>query len=478
MPIQNSEFRIQKLQAELHSWRCGTAFVALVLAVVFAVPAGAQVSVVAAAKGKEREAVRQLLLQKPADVNGAEGDGTTALHWASHHDDVEMAGLLLRAGAKVNASNDLGATPLWIASLNGSTAMVRRLLRAGADPNAALLLGETPLMVASRVGSADIVAQLIEAGAKVNPRGARGQTALMWAAAQRHPDVVQVLLAHGADIAARTDTWSQVEAVSPHGRLEYNRSIPYGQDTALMFAARSGDLESARLLLAAGAKVDDTDAWGVSATALAAHGGFTELVEFLLDKGADPNAAGAGFAPLHAAIMRRDERMVMVLLEHGADPQMPLKNWTPTRRTSRDYNFEPELVGATPYWLASRFTQPRVMRLLAARGADPKFVHKSHRIVDGRGGKAYDDRYESITTLMAAVGMGGGGAPWVAPDRAAREALIIEAVKMALDAGVDVNAENTDGRRALDVAKTQKLETVAAYLIEHGAKPGVQPEKK
>ena len=118
------------------------------------------------------------------------------------------------------------------------------------------------------------------------------------------------------------------------------------------------------------------------------------------------------------------------------------------------------------------------MRLLADRGADPRFVHKSHRIVDGRGGKAYDDRYESITTLMAAVGMGGGGAPWVAPDRAAREGLILEAVKMTLDAGVDVNTENTDGRRALDQARAQKLEKVAAFLVERGAKPGVKEEKK
>ena len=155
-----------------------------------------------------------------------------------------------------------------------------------------------------------------------------------------------------------------------------------------------------------------------------------------------------------------------------------MKNWTPTRRTSRDLNFEPELVGATPLWLAARFTQPNVMRLLMQKGADLKFVHKSHRIVDGRGGKAYDDRYESITTLMAAVGMGGGGAPWVAPDRATREAQIIEAVTMALAAGVDVNAENNDGRRALDAAKTAKFEKVVAFLEERGAKPGVKEEKK
>ena len=469
----------QKSQVRSHKGLCNrdpfrTAFVALLLAV--AVPAGAQVSALAAAKANDREGVRRMLQQRPADALGAEADGATALHWASYHDDVEMAGLLLRAAAKVNAANDLGATPLWIASQNGSAAMVRRLLRAGANPNAALLLGETPLMVASRSGSADVAAQLLEAGAKVNAHAARGQTALMWAAAQGHPGVVKVLLAHGADIAARSDAWSQVEAVSPHGHLEYNRTIPYGRDTALMFAARSGDLESARLLVAAGANVNDTDAWGLSATALAATGGFAEMVEFFLDKGANPNACEAGYAALHAAIMRRDEQMVVALLNHGADPQLRVKDWTPTRRQSRDYNFEPELVGATPYWLAARFTQPQVMRLLAARGADPKFVHKSERIIDGRGGKAYERRYESITTLMAAAGMGGGIA-WFTPGRAEREAQMIEGVKIALEAGVDVNAENTDGRRALDQARAQKFEKLAAFLEERGAKPGVKDDK-
>jgi len=451
--------------------------VAMLLAAVFAVPAAAQVSALAAAKDQDMEGVRRALQLKAPDVNAAEADGTTALHWASYHDNGEMAGLLLRAGAKANAANDLGATPLWIASLNGSPTMVRRLLRAGANPNAALQLGETPLMVASRVGNAEVVGQLLEAGASVNARAARGQTALMWAAAQRHPGVVQLLISRGADIHARSEAWSQVEAVSPHGHLDYNRTIPYGRDTALMFAARSGDLASAKLLVSAGANVNDTDAWGVSALALAAFGGFTEFAEYLLDRGANPNADAAGFAALHVAVMRRDERLVGKLLAHGADPKLPLKAWTPTRRQSRDNNFEPELVGATPFWLAARFAQPRVMRLLAAHGADPKFVHKSHRIVDGRGGKAYDNRYESITTLMAAVGMGGGGAPWVAPDRGTREAAILEAVKLALEQGVDVNAENTDGRRALDAAKSQKLETVVAYLVERGAKPGVEEKK-
>jgi ankyrin repeat protein len=268
-----------------------------------------------------------------------------------------------------------------------------------------------------------------------------------------------------------------VEAVSPHGHPGYNRAIPYGNNTPLMFAARSGDLESARLLVAAGANVNDVDAWGVSVMVLAAHSGFVDLVEFLLEKGADPNASGAGFAAIHEAIMRRDERLVRTLLARGANPNLPLKDWTPTRRQASDFHFEPELVGATPFWLAARFTQPSVMKLLVERGADPLVVHRSDRVVDGRGGKAYEHQYQATTALMAAVGMGGGGNAWVPVERAQREALALETVTAAIGYGIDVNAANVDGRTALDAAKALKFERVATYLIEHGAKPGVTDKK-
>jgi uncharacterized protein len=447
------------------------------LLAVLAMGAAANLPLIDAARNADRETVRQLV-QGKVDVNAAEADGTTALHWASYRDDGESADLLIKAGANVNAANDLGATPLWTASLNGSAAMVRRLLEAGANPNAALLLGETPLMVAARSGNAEVVEQLLTRGSNVNARAARGQTALMWAVAQKHSEVVKALLARGADVHARSESWSQIEAVSPHGVPEYNREIPYGRNTALMFAARAGDLESAKLLVAAGANVNDQDAWGISVVTLAAHSGFVNLVDFLLDRGADPNRSDAGFAPLHEAIMRRDEPLVRTLLAHGADPHARLQAWTPTRRQSSDLHFEPELVGANPYWLAARFWQPNVMRLLVELGADPLFVHRSDRVVDGKEGRAYEHKYDATNALMAALGMGGGGNAWVPPDRSQREALALETVKLAVDLGVDVNATNTDGRTALDAAKALKYENVVSYLVSKGAKPGVSDKKE
>jgi ankyrin repeat protein len=426
---------------------------------------------VEAARNSDKEALRSLL-QKKVDVNAPEGDGTTALHWASYRDDLESANLLIRAGAKVNAANDLGATPLWAASQNGSTAMVRRLLDAGADPNIALLSGETPLMVASRSGYPEVAELLLAKGANPNARGTRDQTALMWAVSQKHADVVKVLLARGADLHARSAVWTQMMAVPPHGFLPYNREIPHGGDTALMFAARAGDLASAKLLVAAGANVNDQDAWGVSALTLAAHSGFKTLVEFLLEKGADPNASAAGFSALHAAIMHRDAEMVGALLARGADPNAPVRTWTPTRRSSDDYHFPPAVVGATPFWLAARYTQPAVMRLLVKHGADPRVVHRSDYITEAR----MQHREEVTNALLAAVGMGGGVA-WVPVPPPEREALMLETVKVALELGSDINAANLDGRTALDAAKTLKFETVANFLIEKGAKPGTPPAR-
>ena len=423
-------------------------------------------AVIDAARNGDRAALRALI-QKKADVNQPDGDGATALHWAAYHDDLESVDLLITAGANVNAANDLGATPLWNASTNAAVPVTKRLIEAGANPNLTLISGESPLMAAARSGKAGVAELLLAKGADTNARGARGQTALMWAVAERHPAVVKALLAHRADVHARSAEWKEMVAVPPHGLPQYNRIIPQGGDTALLFAARVGDLESAKLLAAAGANVNDADAWGVSATAMAAHAGFTELVAWLLDRGANPNAASAGFTALHAAIMRRDTRMVAALLAHGADANAPLTAWTPTRRSSRDHNFAPELVGATPFWLAARFNQPDVMRLLLEKGANPKFVHHANYHIE----EPVQPRTQVTTAVMAAVGMGGGVA-WVPPNRLEREKLMLESVTLALQQGVDVNAVNSDGRTALDAARALKFESVERFLTDHGARSG------
>jgi uncharacterized protein len=440
--------------------------VAFLLAIASAAAAAGRPAIVDAAKNADRAAVRALIQQK-VDVNAADADGTTALHWAAYRDDLDSVDLLIRAGAKVNAANDLGATPLWNASLNASATVVARLLQASANPNLALLSGETPLMVAARSGKAGSVEQLLLKGADANARATRGQTALMWAVAQHHPDVVKVLLAHGADVQARSAVWSEMVAVPPHGLPEYNRRIPQGGDTALLFAARVGDLESAKQLVAAGANVNDADAWGVSATTMAAHAGFVEVVELLLERGADPNLAAAGFSALHAAIMRRHTRMVSALLARGADPNAPVRAWTPTRRSSKDYNFPPELVGATPFWLAARVADPEAMRLLLTHGADPLFVHRANYHADD----PVAPRTQITTAVMAAVGMGGGVA-WVPPNPRDREQLMLDAVAIAVEKGVDVNLTNSDGRTALDAARALKYERLVTFLVEHGARAG------
>lgn len=359
-----------------------------------------------------------------------EPDGSTPLLRAADADDTAAVERLIRDGADVNAANDLGVTALWAAAQNGNAAIVRKLFEAGANPNLALLKGETPLMMAARAGKADIAELLLAKGAKPNARGPRGQTALMWAVAQQHPGVVKVLLAHGADVHARSETWTNMEALPPHGHPEYNKLIPHGNDTALLFAARAGDLASAQLLVAAGANVNDADAWGVTALTLAAHSDFRELAEFLLAKGADPNRAGPGFTALHNAVMHRDEKLVAALLANGANPNEPLRTWTPTRRSSKDYHFPPSLIGATPFWLAARYHEPGIMRLLVKHGADPRFVHRVSYMEDH-----LEPRTVVASAREAASGKGLGPA-WVQPPETDRAALKRETVKLLDELGV------------------------------------------
>ena len=327
-------------------------------------------------------------------------------------------------------------------------------------------------MVAARSGVREVVGLLVAHGAALEARGSRGQTALMWAVAQGHSQVVDLLLSQGADPHARSAVWGEVMGVPPHGQPEYNRDIPHGGNTALMFAARVGSIASAHHLIAAGADVDDTNAWGVSATTMAAHAGFGELVALLLEAGADPNAAEAGFGAIHVAVMRQELAMVTALLEHGADPNALLRTWTATRRASRDFHFAPPLVGATPFWLASRFTAPAIMRVLADHGADPLVVHHAAY-------KSPADLHplqEATTALMAATGMGGSRRlrAWAQQNSSHVERLALESVQLAVELGVDINATDLEGRTALDGARMARLRSVAAYLESRGARSSGQ----
>ena len=152
-------------------------------------------------------------------------------------------------------------------------------------------------------------------------------------------------------------------------------------------------------------------------------------------------------------------------------PMLLLKTWTPTRRSSDDFNFPPALVGASPLWMAARFTEPNIMRLLIRHGADSKFVHHADWVAEQGFGQAH--RTDTSTILMAATGVGGGNlSAWVPLPRSEREAQTLESVKLAADLGVDLNVASTDGRTALDGAKNLQYQTVVSYLTDKGAKAG------
>src|SRR3984893_12407250 len=217
-----------------------------------------------AAMKRNGEAVRSLL-QRKADVNAPQIDGTTALHWAVGLDDLETAELLIRAGANVSAANRAGATPMQLAALNGNAAMVDKLIKAGADSNVPLTrYGDTALMMASRTGKTDAIHVLLDGGAKVNTKETwGGTTALMWAVSERPPAAVKVLIDHGADVNARSNFVAAANGRGFEGRTPTAPKAGQGVEefasgslTPMMLAAREGDVESARLLVAAGADVN------------------------------------------------------------------------------------------------------------------------------------------------------------------------------------------------------------------------------
>ena len=425
--------------------------------------AAGDLRLVEAAKNQDRDALRALLKQK-ADVNQPQGDGATALHWAAHWNDAEIADLLIRAGANVNATNQLAVTPLHLACANRNAAIVEKLLAAGANPNAAISTGETALMTCARTGSVDAVDALLTHGANVNAKEElRGQTPLMWAIAEQHVDVVRVLIEHGADVHARSRSHKVLMdrggGTGYYGKSSSEEPVERGENTPLLFAARQGSVECAELLVNAGADVNETAPEGVSVLVVAAHSGHRKLVAFLLEKGADINADKAGYTALHAATLRGDLDMVKLLLAHGANPNVQLARGTPVTRDTQDFLLPATLTGATPFFLAAKFVEVDIMGALAAAGADPRTPIRT-----------------GVTPLMAAAGFGWGSKA----DRRGRAVIdgmvphedenTLHAIEVAIDLGVDINAANQNGDTALHAAASQGFTRVVHLLADRGAK--------
>ncbi len=453
------------------NWRrfAGLSLVMFGLAGAAAVAAEKPALADAAERGDK--AVVRSLLDARADVNAAQVDGMTALHWAVYHDDVETAGLLVRSGAKVNAVNRYGVPPLSLACTNGNAALVLMLLGAGADANAALTGGETVLMTAARSGNLDIVKALLARGANPNAKERSEQTPLMWAAAEGHTAVVQALIASGADIRARLTSGF----------------------TPLFFAVREGHIDAARTLLEAGIDVNETlhrpegpqrevnnasdkpVGKGTSPLLMAVQNGHYELAIALVDAGADPNDQRTGFTPLHTlAWVRKPDasdtgdpspigsgrlaslQFVRALVERGADlnRRLPMGAPRPPNTASRVGTG-----GATPFLLAADRADAAFMGALIELGADP-----------------FLPNLENTTPLMAAAGLG-----TTAPlEEAGTEPEAVEAVRLLLDLGSPIDAVNNDGDTAMHGAAFGNFPSVAHLLADRGANADIwkRPDKQ
>ena len=397
-------------------------------------------------------AAARTLLARGGDPNSADADGSTVLHFAVENDETELIQALLAAGARARVANRHGITPLHLAATNGNATIVQRLIAAGADVNGVTPGGETALMMASRTGDPETIKALLTHGAMVDAKeGWRGQTALMWAATENNAAAIRLLVEAGADVKTKSTG---------------------GSFTAFLFAVRGGHIDAARALLDSGTNVNERLSDGMSALVLALYNAHFELAAFLLDRGADPNAAEQGWTALHqVAWSRRPNRgfnmpgavptgridsleLVRKLVAKGANVNARMT------KEPRDGNRNMlNRIGATPFVMAAKSADVPLMRVLLESGADPKI-----KTNDG------------TSALMAAAGVGVYG-PGESPGTH-EEAL--EAVKLAYEAGGgDVNDVNRDGETALLGAVYRGgAVPVIQFLSDKGAKLDVANKKQ
>ena len=424
-------------------------------------------SLIQAVKDGDQAAVKTLM-QRKADVNAAEADGSTALLWAAYANDVATVDLLLKAGANVKATNKFGVSPLALAAEAGSVSLVERFLKAGADPNLSYSSsggGETVLMTAARTGAADLVRLLLSSGADVNGREpTRGQTALMWAAAGGHTAAVRVLIEGGADVKARS---SEMKASHENKYVFGRKDAASGEKlpmfTPLMFTALHGHIDAARALLDAGANVNDAAPDGTPILHVAIINANWEYAARLLEWGADPKVESAGGTALHhIAHVRATKVLVKTggipppvgrgsmsslelakrLVAGGADPNTritkPGEKIYGTRAGTRS--------GMTALMLATMPADPDYVRTLLALGADPKLKTNNR-----------------TTVLMMAAGLELNSL--LGDDEEA-----LEILRIMVDRGLDVNDQNDVGDAALHGAAFRDSNAVIEFLVSKGAK--------
>jgi len=404
------------------------------------------------------------------DVNAPEADGTTALHWAVQRNDVELVTRLIRAGARVNAKNDYGSTPMSEAAIVASAPLLEALIEAGADVESANADGQTALMVVARTSQVEAARLLIRRGANVNAAEQwRGQTALMWAVAQGQPAMVKELVAHGAEVNARSTVNNWQRQVTAEPRAIYR---PAGGLTPLLYAAREGCVECARILADGGADLNLADPEGIGPLLMAVINTHFDLAAYLIGKGANPNQWDLwGRAPLYAAVdvntiprggrpdrPSLDEtsslRIIEMLLEAGANPNARLRLAPPFRNIGNDRGLDGMLTtGATPLLRAAKALDAPAIRLLLAGGADLT-------LANNRG----------MAPTMAAAGLGSVDADtrgiYTTEDVQQRS---IASLTLLLAAGGDINAKDTRGLTALHEAARWGWNDVVTFLVSRGA---------
>jgi ankyrin repeat protein len=432
------------------------------------------------------------MIAKGVDVNQAQPDGTTPLHWATYRVDRELVEALLKKGARARVLNRFGASPLAEAVRVANPDLVGMLLKAGADANVANEDGQTALMLAARTGNVAVAQLLVQNGADVNRRESfHDQSAVMWAAGEGHADMVALLVSKGADLSmrARATDWSSQITNEP--RVQYR---PTGGLTPLLYAARAGCMGCVKAMLDAGADMDRPNPDGMTPMLMALDNGYPAVARYLLERGANPNTWDWwGRTPLYVAVTMRggvDSRsgkrqpesleLVKALLHTGVNPNAQLAFKEPSRG-GRDNRFRDDLLttGATPLLRAAQTFDNDVVRALLEHGALVDLPNAS-----------------GVTPFMAAAGIGTRTTSGVLGPGPSENvvALSLETMEILRLAGADVNARITDitsltariarpntltgrqGQTTLFFAAESGRIDVVRYLLDHGAKTDVKDD--